>query len=527
MSDGERFPYRWKVLVSVIFGLFMVVLDTTVVNVAFQTLRREFNASLADSQWIISIYVLSLGIATPLAGFLADRVGIKRVYVGGLATFVAGSLLCGVAPSLRLLVVARALQGVGGGLAIPLGTALLLRAFRPQEQGFALGVFGVVLLVAPALGPILGGVLVDAGRWRWIFFINLPIGLLGVVLASRFLREQRSERRGPLDLPGLATEVVGFGSVLYAASLAEQRGWTAPEVLLWFGIGAAGLAAFVLVELFVAKEPLLDLRLYGKRTFLLATLVGYVSVLALFGAEFLLPLYLQSMRGKTALQTGFILLPLAVSAAVAAPLAGRLYDRVGPRPLLVAGFSLLAVNTWQLSRLDADTPVRWILFLLVLRGLALGMTVQTTMVTALSVVTGPQLPRGSSLVNATRQVVQSIGVAVLATILASTLSPEVKAFQLRAQEAPARAGHSFAICGGGTPAAPPGGSAGVEVPPPLAMRACRESVAGFERAYRYTFYLSFVAILLGALLPGWPREWAGRRSAAHPESGIAGDSGGA
>jgi EmrB/QacA subfamily drug resistance transporter len=522
--------YKWKVLIAVIFGIFMVILDTTVVNVAFQTLRREYGASLADAQWIISVYVLALGIATPLAGFLSDRFGLKKVYVGGLCVFVFGSFLCGIAPSLWVLVAARALQGAGGGIALPLGTALLLRTFPPNEQGRALGFFGIALVVAPALGPILGGWLVDLDRWRWIFFINVPIGLLGIYLNLRFQKPGERHPGGPLDVLGLITEVVGFGSVLYGASIAERDGWTAPSTLFWFTLGAAGLLAFVLNELFLAKNPLLDFRLFRMRVFTLSSLVGYASVLGLFGAEFLLPVYLQALRGMTALETGWILLPMAFSAGIATPVAGRIYDRVGPRPLLVVGFALLMVNTWQLSQLTATTSIRWILFLLVLRGLALGMTVQTTFVTALALVPGPQLPRGSSLVNSLRQVVQSLGVAILATVLASTQSPQVRAFQQRFQEHPPQAvpGQRFALCAAPAPAgsvdarpsaplAPARGGDARPSAPPAAMlaEACAQSVRGFERAYLVTVYMATLALLLGAMLPGWPGTWAGRTSRAH------------
>jgi EmrB/QacA subfamily drug resistance transporter len=310
LSDDPN--YKWKVLATVIFGIFMVILDTTVVNVAFQTLRNEFGGSLNDSQWIISVYVLSLGITTPLAGFLADRFGDKRIYLGGLGLFALGSLLCGLSPNLGFLIAARALQGAGGGIALPLGTALLLQAFPVAEQGMALGIFGIAALVAPAIGPILGGWLVDQNLWRVIFFINPPIGLAGVLLGLRLLRERRDDRRPAFDLAGVATEIVGFGAILYAASLAANQGWTAPGTLLWFGIGAVGLVAFGLVELFRARTPLLDLRLFTDRVFLNASLLGYVSTVALFGAEFLMPIYLQALRGRPALETGFILLPMAI-----------------------------------------------------------------------------------------------------------------------------------------------------------------------------------------------------------------------
>jgi len=293
-------PAKYRVLISVIFGLFMVILDTTVVNVAFQTLRMEFGASLNDSQWIISIYVMSLGISTPLSAFIANRIGMKQTYLIGLSIFIVGSALSGLSPNLAVLIAARGLQGFGGGIALPLGAAILLRSFPAKEQGVALGIFGIASLVAPALGPILGGFLVDRDLWRFIFFINPPIGLIGILLGSRFLPNFPRERRPSFDWPGLVTEIVGFGSVLYAASLAANNGWNAPGVVTWFLIGGVTLVGFTLIELFVAKDPLLDLRLFKKRTFLNASLLGYVSVIAMFGAEFLMPIYLQYLRGQTA-----------------------------------------------------------------------------------------------------------------------------------------------------------------------------------------------------------------------------------
>lgn len=451
--------YKWKVLGCVMFGVFMVVLDTTVVNVAFPTLRAEFRASLSEAQWIVSIYVLALGMSTPLSGYLSDRLGIKRVFLGGLSVFVFGSFLCGLAPNLGLLIVARALQGIGGGIALPLGSAQLYSAFPSSEQGKAFGYFGIVLMTAPALGPLLGGVLVDQGMWRWIFFVNVPIGVFGVWLGTRWLRESRRGTKPHLDVVGLLLALVAFGSLLYAASIAATVGWTAVSTLVWFAVGSVALVGFVLTDLHSSKEPLLDFRLFERPTFLTANLIGYVSVIALFGAEFLMPVYLQNLRGRTSLGSGLILLPLAVTAAIAAPIAGRLYDRIGPRPLVVFGFLVLVVNTWQLSRLTLATPITFIMFLLALRGLALGTTVQTTFATALGSVPKLRLARGSALINATRNVVQSIGVAVLATVLASA---------------------------GGQP------------------------LIGFENAYRLTFYVSLVAVAIALFLPGWPGQWSGR-----------------
>ena len=521
---------KWKILISVMFGIFMIILDATVINVAFPTLRREFGATLADAQWVISIYVLSLGVTTPVSGYLADRFGIKHVYLFGLAVFVIGSFLCGLAPSLGWLIAARALQGFGGGVAQPLGPAQLYRAFPPKEQGTALGYFGIVLVFAPALGPVLGGWLVDANLWRLIFFINVPIGIIGVLLGSRFLVDYQVERKPRFDPLGLITAVIGFGSVLYAASIAETSGWTGRATLLALGIGIVSLVAHVIIELYVVKEPMTSLRLFGSPVFLNAALVGYVATIALFSAEFLMPVYLQAFRGRTALETGYILLAVAATSGIATPLAGRLYDKIGPRMNMIVGFIILCINTWQLTLLQATTPISYIVFLLALRGLAVGLTLQTSFVAALSSVPLNQLPRGSSLLNSTRFVVQAVSVAALATVFSSSISPDIRAQQDKLQEAQTTASAStrFGICE--TPGVPPG-----ENLPPGAdaslgalsssmasaakakilstlQTACSQSIKGLENAYRITFFAAIGALILGAFLPGWPAKWSGRGS---------------
>ena len=493
--------YKWKVLGVVVFGIFMVVLDTTVVNVAFPTMRDQFHASLAASQWIVSLYVLALGIATPLAGYLADRFGSKRMYLGGLSLFVLGSLGSGLSMSLPWLLVTRALQGAGGGIALPLGTAMLFAAFPVEEQGLALGLYGVALLVAPALGPILGGYLVDHDLWRWIFFINVPVGLLGVGLGLRMLRTPASRERPRADPWGLATSVVGFGAMLYAASIAGDAGWTSPQVLMATAIGAVGLAAFVFIELRVAEDPLLDFHLFGRGVFLNATLVGWVTVMALFGAEFLMPIYLQMVRGRTAFETGLILLPLAIAAGIVTPIAGRIYDKVGPRPIVIVGFSVLCINTWQLSRITGTTSIRWIIMLMAMRGFALGNTVQSTFATALGTVPRARVARGSSLINSTRFVVQSIAVAVFAGVVASAQSPATRAMQQRMAGLPSAATRGVGVCESTRPAAR-------FAPSP---RGCDEIMHGFEEAYRITFWFALLALVLASFLPGWPLGWHGRK----------------
>ncbi|MGE5674983.1 MAG: DHA2 family efflux MFS transporter permease subunit [Mycobacterium leprae] len=519
---------QWQVLACVVFGLFMVILDQTVVNVAFPTIQRQFTADVSAVSWILSLYTMTLGIAMPLSGFLADRFGHKQVFLSALGLFVTGSLLCALSPSLWMLIVARAVQGVGGGIALPIGTAMLFAAFPSHERGKAMGVFGIAMVVAPALGPILGGWLVDAAHWRWIFLINVPIGVVGVLLGLRWLKAEIRRRAVPFDPVGVLFSSIGFGAALYAASIAADKGWAAMAVLIWFAVGAVSLTIFAVVELKRSKEPLLDLRLFQSGVFTAAALTGYVSVVALFGAEFLMPLYLQLMRSRTALEAGILLLPMAIAAAIVTPFSGRLFDRIGARPLAVLGFSILAVNTWQLSKLTAGTTIHWIQFLLFIRGIALGLTVQTTVLVSLSAVPLHMTARASALINSTRQVVQAVGVAVLATILSAAVAPDLTAalaqYQTHApivQQLPD--GSRWELCNlppFGALAADGGSPVMLGAPPRMPPQAlgmihqfCGQSIAGLARDYRVTFYASLLAVVLGAMLPGWPGKWTARRGA--------------
>jgi EmrB/QacA subfamily drug resistance transporter len=534
MERNQGLEQKWKILVSVMLGILMIILDATIVNIAFPTLRAALGASLSDAQWVISIYVLALGITTPVAGFLADRFDIKRVYLIGIAVFALGSLLCGLAPTLGLLIAARALQGFGGGIAQPLGPAQLYRAFPPKEQGTAFGILGIALVVAPALGPILGGWLVDLHIWRAIFFVNVPIGLVGVILGRRFLVDLKTGKRPRLDPLGIVTAIAGFGSVLYAASEAETYGWTGTITLLVLGVGLAVLLLHGFIELKVAKDPMTDLRLFSNPVFLNASLVGYVATIALFGAEFLMPIYLQSFRGRTALEAGIILLGVAATSAVATPVAGRLYDKIGPRMIMFTGFVILCFNTWQLAELQATTAIPYIVFLLALRGLAVGLILQTSYVTALGSIPVDELPRGSSLFNSTRFVIQAISVAMLATILVSFLSSGAQAAAQQMQDAQTT-GARFGLCE--TPGVatqdnlPPGTIAKLASMPPATAEAakaqilsvmkvtCDQSMRGFEAAYRLTFYAALGALLIVSFLPGWPGKWGGRGSTIPGASG--------
>jgi EmrB/QacA subfamily drug resistance transporter len=483
-------PYKWRVLASVVVGLFMVILDSTVVNVALKSLQLHYSVSTDVAQWVISLYTLALGIATPLSGFLGDRFGVKRVYLSGLVLFLAGSLLCGIAPSLPLLIAARAIQGIGGGIALPLGTALLFRAFPVRERGAAFGVFGIVLVFAPAIGPLVGGLLVDHNLLSWIFFLNLPIGAVGLIIGYTFLREAPGSAHVRADIPGIILACVGFGVLLFAASIAGEQGvgWFDPRVIGCFAGGILCLVIFGVVEL-RTEQPLLDLRLYAIPSFALANIASTVGTIALFGAEFLLPLYLQILRGESAFQTGLILLPLAIASSISGLIAGRVADRIGPRISIVLGFLLMTYNTFQFAQIKMDTSINFIIFLIVLRGLAVGMIIQNTQLAALLEVPLSRLNRATPLIQATRQTMLSIGVAILATVLSSAVTINIpdnmqSATDLTNLPAAARAAaeqslHVFQ----------------------------QQYIAGLEHAYLVTFYVAVITTILVLFLPGWPGKY--------------------
>ncbi len=486
----KKWQYKWQVVASVVFGTFMVIMDATVVNVALKTLQTSFNTSINQVQWVISGYVLALGVVTPLSGFLGDRFGIKRIYLISLALFVFGSILCAAAPSIELLILARVIQGVGGGAAIPLGTAMLFAAFPPQERGMALGVFGIPLVVAPALGPVLGGYFVEYLDWRLIFLINIPIGGVGIWIAGNLLKEQKGEGKQRFDLSGTITSVIGFGALLYGLSSGAGDGWTAPNVLISLIIGGVSLIAFGFIEL-TKEDGLVDLRLFKNFTFTISNAIGWITTIAFFGAEFLLPLYLQVLRGLTALETGLLLLPLALSSGILIPFTGKLYDKIGARPLVTFGFALLTINTWQLAQIKLDTSLWFIGFLLVLRGVALACVIQAAQAVALGQVAPPKLPRASSLVNASRQIFQSLGVAVMGTILQISLN-SVKQPPVQAAGGP---------------------------PNPQVIAAFQDAyLKGLENAYLFSFWIAVTAVALALLLPGWPMQ---QKQASRPATAMA------
>jgi len=413
-ADG--IAYKWLVVSVVIFGIFMSILDSTIVNIALAKLQTVFGVGLNEIQWVFTGYLLALAVSVPLVGYLADRFGIKRVYLTALVLFTLGSALCGLAWSAESIIFFRILQGLGGGALLPLGTAMIFAAFPPQERGMASAALGIPILLAPALGPTLGGYIVQYGDWRLIFYLNVPVGIAGLFMGLSLLRERRSPNPGSFDLLGFMLSTIGFATLLYGISDASTDGWTSTKVLAFIGIGIVTLIGFALTEL-RSQSPLLDLRLFRDWNFTGGNMVLWVVTIALFGALFLLPLFLQELRGLAPFETGLWFLPSAMVSAIMLPLSGFLVDRIGAKWVILAGTIMLTVASYGLSHLNLYTTFWALQVMLVARSAALAFTLQPANVVALYNVERNDLPRASSLVNVMRQVMSSLGTALLATFV--------------------------------------------------------------------------------------------------------------
>jgi EmrB/QacA subfamily drug resistance transporter len=413
-NDG----YKWIVTTVVVFGAFMTILDQTIVNIAIPRLQSAFGADLHSVHWVLTAYIMTQGIVTPTTAFFADRLGAKGFYVLALGLFTVGSALCGVAWSLPALIAFRILQGIGGAFLFPLAITLMYREFPVRQRGLASGVLGIAALLAPAIGPTLGGYFVSYLSWQLIFFINVPVGIVGMAMAVILLRKTPAQRGGRFDVPGFIFVATGLAAILYALANASTDGWTSPQVLGAAIGGGVALIIFVGVELTIARRggtPLVNLRLFGNGPFLASNITNMFVTFAFFGGLFLFPLYLQTLRGLDAFQAGLLLLPQAAASIITALIGGRLVDRIGVRPVIIPGLALMAFTLWQCAQFTLATSYAWIEVIYALRGVALGLIVQPLTVAAMSEVPPPQFAQASSLNTVVRFVATSLGIAVLAT----------------------------------------------------------------------------------------------------------------
>lgn len=420
---GREIAYKWVVAIIYVCALFLDVLDSTIVNVALVRISADLHSDAVE--WIVLGYIISLAVWIPAAGWLGDRIGTKRTFLFALGVFTIGSGMCAMAQSVPQLIAFRVLQGVGGGMLTPVGIAMLFRAFPPVERAKAAAVVMVPMLAAPALGPIVGGFLVTHADWRWIFLMNLPIGIPAFIFGLRHLQEHREETAGAFDLPGFLLAGAGLASFVFALSEGPRSGWTSPLVVGTAAAGVAMLSVMVVVEL-SRREPMLDLRLLSNRLFRQCNIVGLASGASFIGVIFLMPQYLQLVRGQDAFHSGLTTFPQAIGVMMSSQLAARLYPRVGPRRMISSGMfgsALVIVLFTTLTETSDLWAIRGMLFL---RGLTMGLAFVPMQAASYATIRPEDNGRASSLFSTQRQIAASLGVAICASV-AISFSPLVAA----------------------------------------------------------------------------------------------------
>jgi EmrB/QacA subfamily drug resistance transporter len=416
-----RYSMNPKISVSVVYvaAMFMSIMDVTIVNVALPAIGHQFHETTAALDSVAVGYLVSLAVFIPAAGWMGDRFGSKRILLLAVAIFTGASVLCGLAGSLSQLVLFRILQGVGGGMMTPVGLAMLFRAFPPAERVRASSILVVPTALAPALGPVLGGLLVTELSWRWVFFVNLPFGIVAILFGLLFLEERREPHPGAFDLPGFLLSGIGFALVMFGISEGPSRGWGSPDILAAIGLGAVMLAVMVGVELRTSK-PILKLRLFGNRLFRSTSLVLTVGMAAFLGVLFVAPLFFQIALGLSALQSGLNTFPEAIGVMVGAQMASRLfYPRFGPRRLVAAGLVGVAVVMTLMTQIGIDTDLWWMRVLMFAMGLTMAQVFVSCQAAAFATISLPDTGSASSIFNSGRQLGSALGVAVLATVLAA------------------------------------------------------------------------------------------------------------
>lgn len=502
-----RIPYKYAVSLTAALGLFMAVLDNTIVNVALTAMQRAFNTDVNTIQWVVTGYFLAQAAVIPVSGYFGNRFGLKRMFMIALAIFTVGSLLCGISPNVggpfdgeTLLIIFRLIQGIGGGMLFPLGFSIAFSVFPPTERAAASGLIAVPVLLAPTLGPTFGGLLTDS-RFEWpsIFFINVPVGIITMLLVARVMRPEteepeaalaRNDATGSFDWVGLILSMVGVVAVVYAFTLVSQAdpatvtaanphgdiyGWGYWPVWAILAAGVAILAAFCYYELRVARDPVLDLRIFARFDFTVATIMTWITRAVVFGSFFLVPLFLQQIRGLSAVEAGLYMIPQGLFAAIAIVIGSRLYDRIGPRLMVIAGMVLLTLSSAALAFTDQDSGWQFFLPILAIRGVGFGWSNLPLQTLSLAAITGRALPKATSLYNATAQIFSSIGVAVLSTIFIQSTTEKANELIRAAQAA-------------GTP--------------PPADLAIQAGASAFAHVFVIVTIGTAVAFLLGFILPG-------------------------
>ncbi|MBN8867845.1 MAG: DHA2 family efflux MFS transporter permease subunit [Solirubrobacterales bacterium] len=410
-------PYVWRIAGVVILGMIMSILDTTIVNVALDTLARDLHTTISDIQWVATGYLLSLAAVIPLTGWAARKYGAKNVYIWSIVLFTLGSALCGIADSSTSLIAFRVLQGIGGGMIMPIGQMIMAEVAGPQRMGKVMSVTVMPAMLAPILGPVLGGLILQDLHWSWIFFVNVPVGIVAVALAMKLLPHSKLGEAGRLDMTGLALMIVGIPALVFGISEVGSTGsFTSPEVV-WPMIGGIVLIGAFIWHALRTERPLLDVRLYANRIFGAASLTTFALGAALFGAMILMPLYYQQIRDESVITTGLLLAPQGLGMLMVGPFAPRLTERFGGGKVATFGVLVLCLSSLPYVFIGVDTSILFLSLMLAVRGIGIGLAFMPTMTVAYASLRKDQLSDATPQMNVIQRVGGAIGTAILAVVL--------------------------------------------------------------------------------------------------------------
>jgi EmrB/QacA subfamily drug resistance transporter len=427
-TEKEEDNGSGKILVALMLGAFVAILNQTLLNVAIPHIMNDLGVSANTVQWLSTGYMLVNGIAIPVTAFLIEKFGTRKLFITAVLLFTIGSLICSLSANFSMLMAGRVVQACGAGIIMPLMMTVFFALFPPEKRGKAMGLMGIVMIFAPAIGPTLSGWLIGHYSWRLLFDIVIPIGVLDLIFSFMWMKDVTKITNPKFDFPGFLFSTLGFGSLLYGFSEAGNDGWSSTTVVTSLTLGIVFLILFTIREL-TTDKPMLELRVFKYDIFSLTTIVSMIVNMAMFGAMLLVPIYLQNIRGYTALQSGLLLLPGAIVMGIMSPIAGALFDRIGARPLAVIGLAITVITTWGFTSLSMSTNYYHIMFLYVMRMFGMSFIMMTVMTEGLN-----QLPRhlashGTAASNTARQVAGSIGTALLVTIMSTRMNDHYGEYQ--------------------------------------------------------------------------------------------------
>jgi EmrB/QacA subfamily drug resistance transporter len=425
---------KWWTLGAVSVGLFMIMLDNTVVNVALPSIGRDLHVSISSLEWVVTAYALTFAALLITGGKLGDLMGRRRIFIIGIAIFTLSSLACGLAPTAGFLIGARAVQGVGAALMNPASLSIITATFPPRERGQAIGIWAGVSAMALAIGPLVGGLIVENINWNWIFFINVPVGVLGIIVSQLVIKESRdTSHEQSIDLPGLITSSAGLFALTYALIEGNKHGWTSPEIVGLFIGAVALLVAFVVLE-HRQRLPMLDLSLFRIGSFAGSNLVAMLVSLGMFGVFFFVSLYIQNILGWSPTQAGAAFLPMTLLIIIVAPAAGKMSDRVGSRWLMGVGMTLVSISLLLYQRVGLSSTFWTLLPSMLLGGIGMAMTMSPMTAAAMASVPVDKAGVGSGVLNSFRQLGGSLGIALMGAILASYVTtPQIHSLEAAQQ----------------------------------------------------------------------------------------------